>query len=307
MTGSIDYPGRIVGGDDTAPWEYPWMAALLTKSSNKRPFCGGSLISPVHVLTAAHCAKHILPDPTSFRVRIGEHNFDSELETDYRNFRVQNVSIHPNYTSSYTIKDDLAILELNASCMDKPRTVCLPEVPNDFRNHEAVVIGWGVTEAGKNQPPILQEVTVEVYPQVKCEEAYENFKITDSHLCAGIQENGGKDSCQGDSGGPLHVKLKGRWVQVGIVSFGIGCAEALHPGVYTNVSSYLSWIADVLDPYTLNDELCGESLEQDPKMFEDCPNGAVSSRSLIQALLPSLTIPILLFSISSSFLPSLAT
>ena len=57
---------------------------------------------------------------------------------------------------------------------------------------------------------------------------------------------------QGDSGGPLHVKQKGKWVQVGIVSFGIGCAEALHPGVYANISSYLPWIADVIDPYTLN-------------------------------------------------------
>ncbi|CAG0899645.1 unnamed protein product, partial [Darwinula stevensoni] len=249
ITGSIDYPGRIVGGDDTAPWEYPWMAALLQTPSSRRPFCGGSLISPVHVLTAAHCAKLILPDPTSFRVRIGEHNFDRELETEYRNFRIERVHVHPKYTvTDFALYNDLAILELNSSCMSNPRTVCLPHEPNDFRNHEAVVIGkgfhclsrafissslqvaehssrskqkcpgWGALMEEGKPTHTLQEVNVDVYPQEKCKESYHG--ITDTHLCAGIQENGGKDSCQGDSGGPLHVNMKGKWVQVGIVSYG---------------------------------------------------------------------------------------
>ena len=80
---------------------------------------------------------------------------------------------------------------------------------------------------------------MQVIANAACASAYSN--LTDNMLCAGV-DGGGKDSCQGDSGGPLVYNNSGEWQQVGIVSFGIGCAEADYPGVYARVSRYIDWI-----------------------------------------------------------------
>ncbi|CAG0878941.1 unnamed protein product [Darwinula stevensoni] len=272
---------RMVGGEDAEPGKYPWMAAILRKSSTNGPFCGGSLISPIHVLTAAHCVTKIRQAPKdSYRVRIGEHDFERESESDHQDFSIQRVHVHPDYSN--TIKayyNDLAILELDSSCMRKPRTVCLPNEPGDFRNHDATVIGWGASYLGGPHQPILQQVLVNIYPQEECESLYEG--ITNTHLCAGDHVNGGKDACKWDSGGPLHVLQGRKWVQVGIVSYGINCSgPPTQPGVYMNVSSHLPWIAGVLKEYRLNDERCGESLKEDPRMFENCRDRASSNNKL---------------------------
>ncbi|CAG0897243.1 unnamed protein product [Darwinula stevensoni] len=253
ITGNLASSGRIAGGKDTKQGAYPWMAALLQKAFTRRPFCGGSLITPVHVLTAAHCVDGIRLDPNSFQVRIGEHNFDSQSEKEHRDFPIRQVHVHPDYVETeFVIYNDLAILELDSSCMDEPRTVCLPDEPADFRNREAVVIGWGVPHlGGEQQPPILQQVNVEVFPHEECYFMYGG--ITYDHICAGDPWSGGRDSCQGDSGGPLHVLQRGKWVQVGIVSYGVDCGKSRHPGVYMNVSTYLPWIASRLHPYRLNE------------------------------------------------------
>ncbi|CAG0897245.1 unnamed protein product [Darwinula stevensoni] len=254
--GSLSSSGRIVGGEDTEPGEYAWMAALIKKSSTppsstQSPFCGGSLISPGHVLTAATCVREDRQDPSSFLVRIGEHDFANTSETEHRDFNVARIHIHPNFTErSWGLYNDLAILELDNPSEDEPATVCLPKKAGEFKGCGAVVTGWGVTQEGEmTQPLILQQVRVDVYSQEKCRESYQG--ITNTHLCAG-DENGEKDSCQGDTGGPLLVGLEGKWVQVGIVSYGIGCAWPGYPGVYANVSSHLPWIAGQLGPYTLN-------------------------------------------------------
>ncbi|CAG0889650.1 unnamed protein product [Darwinula stevensoni] len=272
MRGSFLFPDRIIGGEYTKPGEYPWMAALLHKSSPRRPFCGGSLISPVHVLTAAHCVNKFQHDPSSILIRIGEHDFVSEFETDHRDFHIQKIFVHPDYEEINSGSlNDLAIIKLNSSHEIGQTTVCLAEKPGDFQNCEAVVIGWGMNnpESG-TQPPILKQVLVNVYSQEMCQSLYGN--ITNTHLCAGNQ-NGEKDSCQGDSGGPLLVGLEGKWVQVGIVSYGYSCALPQHPGVYANVSSHLPWIASQLQPHTLNGFLIVHalaSISQGGKESEFC-------------------------------------
>ncbi|CAG0878823.1 unnamed protein product [Darwinula stevensoni] len=193
MRGGFSSSGRIVGGEEAKPGAYPWMAALLYKPSPRRPICGGSLVSPVHVLTAAHCADWVRQQPNSFKVRIGEHDFDTASETEYRDFPIRKVYVHPDYVET-NLRNDLAIIELDGPEMNASWTVCLPEVSEDFRDRKAVVIGWGVTDPDeKGQPANLQQVIVDVYPQEECRRLYQG--ITDSHMCAG-KRNGGKDSCQ---------------------------------------------------------------------------------------------------------------
>ncbi|CAG0889881.1 unnamed protein product, partial [Darwinula stevensoni] len=282
---NLSHPaGRIVGGEDANPGEYPWMAALLRRSSSprERPFCGGSLISPIHVLTAAHCVVE-LHSPIIFVVRIGEHDFEREFETKHEDFSIRRVHVHPDYKKTENaIYDDVAVLELESSCMKEPRTVCLPDDPGDFRRDTAIVLGWGRSLPKGDHEPILQEVLVSIYPNEECQFFYEG--ITSTHLCAGDHVDGGKDSCKWDSGGPLQVRLEGKWVQVGIVSYGEGCARPQKPGVYVNVSSHLSWIASVIHNYTLNVTIAtGQHDPMRTRSFppgSGCPSSTETSTSL---------------------------
>ncbi|CAG0878824.1 unnamed protein product [Darwinula stevensoni] len=141
MRGNFSSSGRIVGGEDAKPGTYPWMAALLDKRFPRRPFCGGSLITPVHVLTAAHCVDEILKNPKPFKVRIGEYDFDTDFETEHKDIPIGKVHVHPDYKETdFAIHNDLAIIELDGSGMDGTWTACLPDVREDFRNREAIVI-----------------------------------------------------------------------------------------------------------------------------------------------------------------------
>ena len=104
----------------------------------------------------------------------------------------------------------------------------------------AVVSGWGTLTPGGSLPSQLQAVEVFITPRAACDRAYADYDgITDNMICAAVP-GGGKDACQGDSGGPLVV----RGLLVGVVSWGIGCAEADFPGVYSNVAPLRSFITE---------------------------------------------------------------
>ena len=120
------------------------------------------------------------------------------------------------------------------------RPICLPDPTQDYDNVNAVVTGWGDLTRGGSQPDILQEVTVRTQSTEQCRGQYGQNKISDNMICAAKP---GKDSCWGDSGGPLAVQGQGgEFRQVGVVSFGRGCARPGYPGVYTRVTSFLPWI-----------------------------------------------------------------
>merc|ERR1712071_318256 len=227
--------GRIVGGQETEEHEYPWQVGLVQKNG-RSPYCGGTLISSTHVLTAAHCTANSAAE--NVFVILGEHNI---ADSDVNRVAVAEIINHPNYNSQ-TTDNDYAILRLaNAvTFTNEVSPACLPaNLSATYAGVLATVTGWGTLSSGGNQPNTLQEVDVTVTTNAVCNSAYGNNMITDNMVCAA---DSGKDSCQGDSGGPLVASENGRQALIGVVSWGYGCAAADYPGVYARVTEKMSWI-----------------------------------------------------------------
>ncbi|XP_011631695.1 proclotting enzyme [Pogonomyrmex barbatus] len=231
---------RIVGGHNADPGEWPWICALFNAG---RQFCGGSLINDKHVLTAAHCVANMNSwDVARLTVRLGDYNIKTNTEIRHIERRVKRVVRHRGFNSR-TLYNDVALLTLSEAVefTEQIRPICLPSGSQLYSGKTATVIGWGSLRESGPQPAILQEVSVPVWSNNECKLKYGSAApggIVDSFLCAG---RAAKDSCSGDSGGPLMVN-DGRWTQVGIVSWGIGCGKGQYPGVYTRVTHFLPWI-----------------------------------------------------------------
>ncbi|XP_019871299.1 proclotting enzyme-like [Aethina tumida] len=231
---------RIVGGHNADVNEWPWIAALF---NGGRQFCGGSLIDDIHILSAAHCVAHMSSwDVARLTVRLGDHNIKTHTETRHIEKRVKRVVRHRGFDSR-TLYNDIAILTLDSPVefTKNIRPVCLPSSGRDFAGQTGTVIGWGSLRESGPQPAILQEVNIPIWSNRDCRQKYGHAApggIVDHMLCAG---QASKDSCSGDSGGPLMVN-SGKWTQVGVVSWGIGCGKGQYPGVYTRVEKFLPWI-----------------------------------------------------------------
>ncbi|XP_059480356.1 proclotting enzyme-like [Neocloeon triangulifer] len=231
---------RIVGGHNADLGEWPWIAALF---NGGRQFCGGSLIDSTHILSAAHCIAHMTSwDVSRLTVRLGEYNIKSNTETKHVEKKVKRLVRHRGFDSR-TLYNDIAILTLDSpvTFTSMIRPICLPTGSDAYDGKKATVVGWGSLRESGPQPSILQEVNIPIWTNTECRTKYGNAApggIVEHFICAG---EAGRDSCSGDSGGPLMVN-NGRWTQVGVVSWGIGCGKGQYPGVYTRVTSFLPWI-----------------------------------------------------------------
>nr|XP_021504589.1 transmembrane protease serine 9 isoform X1 [Meriones unguiculatus] len=234
--------GRIVGGMEAAPGEFPWQVSLR---ENHEHFCGATIIGARWLVSAAHCFNEF-QDPAQWAAQAGSVHL-SGAEASAVRARVLRISKHPAYDAD-TADFDVAVLEL-ARPLPFGRYVqpaCLPAATHVFPPRKKCLIsGWGyLREDFLVKPEVLQKATVELLDQSLCASLY-GPSLTDRMVCAGYLD-GKVDSCQGDSGGPLVCEEpSGRFFLAGIVSWGIGCAEARRPGVYARVTRLRDWIAEV--------------------------------------------------------------
>ncbi|KAK3542241.1 hypothetical protein QTP86_021400 [Hemibagrus guttatus] len=225
--------GRIVGGCTSKPHSWPWQISLRTNTDIH--FCGGTLIDAQWVLTAAHCLERS-NRPSAYKVYLGIHTERAnEASKQVRN--LEKIIKGPPGT-------DIALLKLDRPAIlnDKVAKVCLPQkdyiVPSGT---ECYVTGWGETQ-GTGGEGILKETGFPVIENKVCNRPeYLSNRVKDHEMCAGNIE-GGTDSCQGDSGGPLVCFGQNTFILQGVTSWGLGCANAMKPGVYARVSKFTDWI-----------------------------------------------------------------
>jgi trypsin len=229
----------IVNGDDAPECKWRWQVSLQDDIGH---FCGGMLIRPDWVLTAAHCLGG------TFQVVAGEWRLSRKSGKE-QVMTIKQYIGHPRYNNSNT-DYDIALLQLSRpmqmnSCVG---TVCLP-TRNVSVGSTCAIAGWGMLESGGRLTDILQEAEVTVFSNKDCEDMYSGRgNITSSMLCAqGRARNGSiTDACQGDSGGPLMCESSGTWTIHGATSWGRGCADRRYPGVWSRVFHTLGWIEGIV-------------------------------------------------------------
>jgi len=238
---------EIVGGTNAVPYSWPWQVVWCSHSGwfgSCSLECGGSVVDNGWVITAGHCVEGYTNSPGSFRVKVGVFNQGSSSEAGEQVLEVKAIHLHPKYNPDPDPVWDIALIELKApvAYTDHIQPVCLPLHDSNIvvEPNSAWVTGWGTTSEDGEISDTLKQVKVPFVNWTTCESEYPNEINEQVHICAG---RAGVDTCQGDSGGPLVVQTNGTWFMYGLTSFGTGCAEYRHPGVYSRVTAYCDWIA----------------------------------------------------------------
>merc|ERR1711990_1231039 len=248
---------RIVGGKEVNPkYKLPYQVLVSPCTSKGCLMCGGTILNKRYVVTAAHClyaGKDLmtLKGGSKFRVMLGEHDHCKATSSFVLASAVHK---HPKFDiNSASVDNDIAILKLSKDLTfsDKIKPVCLPNsATKDYSGKASTVSGWGGTKAYTPMKPVdqprqcaLKEAIVNILKpsSTKCSNFLGDSSST-TRLCAWGK---GTDACQGDSGGPLTIAENGKYVLLGVVSYGSGCATE-NPGVYARVQGFLPWMKKII-------------------------------------------------------------
>jgi len=253
---SLREKGRIVNGENSTTGQYPWVVSLREGDEHfSYAVCGGSLITPSIILTAAHCVGGI---------RMADYNrFDQrdDVGVQRRYFNDSSIVVHENY-SPETFQYDVALIHLDIP-FEQPQIIVKINADPDFpqtRSLKLLVVGWGRTSYNGEVSNTQQFARLDYIPNDECLKRWQGNYITGDMLCAYGE---GTDACQGDSGGPiLTLNRAFEQVLVGVVSFGKECASDL-PGVYARVSFVMEWLEEkICGPQGLSTIDCdGDSLK----------------------------------------------
>jgi secreted trypsin-like serine protease len=237
---------RIVGGNEAPPGAWPSQVAVLFHDEPDNRFalhCGGTVLSATWVLTAGHCMFFDGGAPIPLvPADLDVLSSTQSLTSGGTRTRAAQLKVAPGFDWN-TLKNDLALIHL-------ARPVRAPAMPYAASGDtiptgtDLVTTGWGETESA-TYPVKLRQVHVPADSDAACAGAYGESFIASAMFCAGDMVTGQKDSCSGDSGGPISRKVDGRWVQVGIVSWGpYPCGDPDQPGVYTRLSTFSNWVGN---------------------------------------------------------------
>jgi secreted trypsin-like serine protease len=257
---------KIVGGSLASIRNWPGQAVLRTRhpqDPRSYYFCGGTAITATTVLTAAHCLDEITRDAQGvYRDRFG-WRLEAVLGADRldtvgaQNVReVRDVTIYPGYTNAPSSGNDVALLRLATPWNGATARLSLNPKADPGSGKMVMVAGFGArqekstaTTHARADGEIfdapserMYEVALPTVAEATCRATYPGSAIGPAQICAGYIK-GGRDSCQGDSGGPLVAfDRQGCPYQIGVVSWGKGCAQKEAYGVYTRTSAYADWL-----------------------------------------------------------------
>lgn len=238
LTNSIHH--RIVGGEAAIANQFPWQVSIESGG------CGGSLIHPNWVLTAAHCTAGF----KYFIIGLGSNLLDKPLVMRTATIKFE----HPNYNEfNNNLNHDIAVIKMTSSVSLTPsiQTIRLPAVSqasSTFVGLQTTVSGWGLKSSSSAGPSrALQYVNMRVISNADCERRHKPGQVIGSTICAQGWTDPTKGTCRGDSGGPMVLNESGTWIQVGVVSFAFNpnnCESGI-PSGYVRTASYLPWINNV--------------------------------------------------------------
>jgi secreted trypsin-like serine protease len=257
-----------VGGNDASPGKYPYIAHILIDGQFQ---CTGTLVTPTHVVTAAHCGALVpggvvnvpIGQPGQLiEVSVGAHQTPSSsliggYESDGEQHVGTSVAVSPGWAGLGSVGHDVAVVELDSPSAKTPVKIASADERSLWAAGTlATIAGFGVTEADGDQPDVLQEAQVPIVADEVAAAAYPSTVDGVDQVFGGFENRtqvgagypqGGVDTCQGDSGGPLLVPSGSVMRLVGDTSYGAGCAEPGYPGIYGRVAdtTLREWIASV--------------------------------------------------------------